>query len=267
MDSLIVHEHHDDQRTPPLIEKLRESGILRNPPIVAPIMDGSGRYIVLDGANRTTALSKMGIPHMIAQVVEPDSDHLELKTWNHVIWGMQPSQLISALEEIPNLAIHEIENEEEGLRKLANTTAIIWIQTAEHKTFMGISPDDDLPSRLITLNQIMNSYKADAKLDRTRVRDIAGLKGIYQNLTGIVVYPHFKIKEVIELCSQGHLFPAGVTRFTVAPRALRVNYPLDEMASEKSLEEKVKTLEKWLQDRMSKKGVRFYAEPTVLFDE
>jgi hypothetical protein len=58
-----------------------------------------------------------------------------------------------------------------------------------------------------------------------------------------------------------------VTRFHISPRALRLNYSLDELASSKSLEEKNQTLNHWLQDRVSRKSLRFYTEPTVVFDE
>ena len=51
LDKLILHEDHDLQRTLPLVGKLRAQGILRNPPIVMPLTDDSGRYMVLDGAN------------------------------------------------------------------------------------------------------------------------------------------------------------------------------------------------------------------------
>ena len=54
--SLVIHEWHDEQRTPQLMVRIQESGVLRNPPIVAPLQDGSQRYMVLDGANRITTL-------------------------------------------------------------------------------------------------------------------------------------------------------------------------------------------------------------------
>ena len=51
IENVILHEDHDMQRSKPLIEKLRSAGILRNPPIVMSLADGSDRYMVLDGAN------------------------------------------------------------------------------------------------------------------------------------------------------------------------------------------------------------------------
>jgi hypothetical protein len=53
----------------------------------------------------------------------------------------------------------------------------------------------------------------------------------------------------------------------MSPRALRVNYPLEELSANKSLEDKNAALDRWVNERVARKGVRFYAESTVLFDE
>jgi len=53
----------------------------------------------------------------------------------------------------------------------------------------------------------------------------------------------------------------------VSPRALHLNYPLEELAADRPLEEKNEALQRWIQERIARKGVRYYAEATVLFDE
>ena len=105
IESLILHEDHDMQRSAPLIEKLRAAGILRNPPIVMPLMDGTKRFIVLDGANRVTSIQEMEFPHIIAQVVEADDSNVNLQTWNHVVWGMNPKALMSAFRKVNGMKI------------------------------------------------------------------------------------------------------------------------------------------------------------------
>ena len=89
-ESLIPHEWHDDSRTKPLIERLRASGVLRNPPIVTPFDDSSGRFMVMDGANRSSAFKQMGLPHILAQVVQEDDPGVQL----------QPFVLATVLERI-----------------------------------------------------------------------------------------------------------------------------------------------------------------------
>ena len=53
----------------------------------------------------------------------------------------------------------------------------------------------------------------------------------------------------------------------ISPRILHLNYPIEEMAVEKPLEEKNATLQRFIQERIAEKGVRYYAEATYLFDE
>ncbi|MBT3241024.1 MAG: hypothetical protein HON98_01945 [Chloroflexi bacterium] len=267
LDNLVVHEFHDNQRTPPLIKSLRASGKLKNPPIVTPFEDNSGRYMVMDGANRTIALQQMGFPHVLAQVVESDAPGLEMQSWNHVIWGMPTQGFLDLVGDLPDLKVYPMDDQEDALRQLWNQKILIYIQTPEKKVYVASTEKDKLEDRVDLLHQVMDVYKNAASLDRTRVRKISPLLELYHDLTALLVYPPFEVPEVIKMCGKGHLFPAGITRFIVAPRALRVNYSLEKMESKKSLAIKNEELQKWLKEKMGKKGVRFYLEPTVLYDE
>lgn len=264
---LVPHEWHDDQRSQPLIERLRASGVLRNPPMVTPLSDGSGRYMVLDGANRTSALNHMGIPHALVQVVEADAPGLDLHTWNHVLWDWDSAEFLQALRSLPDVTLKDIDP---GVRRTQSRWPIktlVWVQTRDGKAHIARSVPGDLASRTQALNKIAELYAKRAVVDRTTVQQVRELHGKYDNLTAIVVYPPFKVSEVLELCAAGVLLPPGITRFTVSPRALRVNYPLDELSANKSLEEKNEALQRWVNERTARKGVRYYAEPTVLYDE
>ena len=57
IELLVEHEYNDAQRTTPLAKRLEAEGLLKNPPIVAPL-DDDPRFVVLDGANRTTACTR-----------------------------------------------------------------------------------------------------------------------------------------------------------------------------------------------------------------
>ncbi|MBN2503227.1 MAG: hypothetical protein JXB38_20790 [Anaerolineales bacterium] len=266
-DSIIHHEQHDNQRTPPLVEKLRASGIMRNPVLVTPLQDGSDRYMVMDGANRVMAFQLMGTPHVLTQVVAPDSGSVELKTWNHVLWNANPEELLADLEALPGINLLTIPDDDAGLRQLRNHEILVWIQTPDQCTHAVFCETGDLVHMLNGLNAIVDTYKHKAHMDRTRIRKISALANLYENLCAVIVFPPFTIRQVLELAGKGHLFPSGITRFTVAPRALRIEYPLSELESNDSLEAKNQRLQAWIQERVTSKGVRFYAEPTVLFDE
>lgn len=263
LDSLILHEDHDLQRTLPLVEKLRSQGILRNPPIVMPLRDGSNRYMVLDGANRVTSLRVMEFPHIVTQVVEPDDPRVTLQTWNHVIWGMKPATLLRLLKQIEGLSLKRIDVQRSFTPPDCTT---LQIRLADERAYLGCTPAS-LDEEMRVLHAIVNIYKERAFLDRTSQTLVESFRPVYPDLTGLVIFPRFDIQTVLNLAGRGQILPTGITRFTVSPRVLHLNYPLHELSSAKPLEYKQEYLQHWIEERLKNKNVRYYAEATFLFDE
>ena len=264
LESLILHEEHDMQRTLPLVARLRRTGILRNPPIVMPLADETDRYMVLDGANRVTSLTEMEFPHIVAQVVKADDMHVNLQTWHHVVWGMSTKSLISRIRKIKGLQLIKV-NTYKSLD--APKYVPVQIRLPDGKLYLLAETPSELDQHINTLHQIVNAYKTRASLDRTSQTLIDSFKSIYHDLTALVIFPSFKIKTVLKLAAQKIVLPTGITRFTVSPRALHLNYPLHELSSGKPIEYKEAYLKDWVEERVKNKGVRLYAEPTFLFDE
>ncbi len=264
LPSLILHEDHDRQRTLPLVDKLRAQGILRNPPIVMPLEDGSGRYMVLDGANRVTSLQEMDFPHIVAQVVQPHDPNVHLEVWNHVVWGMDEEELIRNIREVAGLKLMPIER---GSRKREELDCMpVEIQLANGKTYLTCTTREG--ARMAAyMHGIVDSYKDKSFLDRTMQQEVDFFKDIHADLTALFIFPRFDVRLVLDLASQGGMLPTGITRFTVSPRALHLNYPLHELSSAKPIEYKETYLQRWVQERIKKKNVRYYAEATFLFDE
>ena len=264
LGSLILHEDHDMQRTLPLVEKLRRVGILRNPPIVMPLADGTERYMVLDGANRVTSLTEMEFPHIVAQVVKVDDPHVNLQTWNHVVWGMNPKTLMGRIRKVKGLEVIKVN----PYRSLdAPKYVPVQIRLPDGKFYLLAETPSELAIHINTLHQIVNAYKTGASLDRTSQTLIDSFKSIYRDLTALVIFPSFKVRTVLKLAAQKIVLPTGITRFTVSPRALHLNYPLHELSSGKPIEYKEDYLKQWIEERVKNKGVRLYAEQTFLFDE
>ena len=264
IENLILHEDHDLQRTLPLVQKLRAQGILRNPPIVMPLMDGTERYMVLDGANRVTSLTEMEFPHIVAQVVKADNPHVNLQTWNHIVWGMDAKTLIRRIRQIEGLDVVKI-NTHKSLD--APKYVPMQVRLPDGKFYLLVETPSDLATHINTLHQIVNTYKTRASLDRTSQTLVDSFKKIYPDLTALVIFPRFKISTVLKLAAQKIVLPTGITRFTVSPRVLHLNYPLHELSSGKPVEYKEEYLNEWVGERVKKKGVRLYTEATFLFDE
>ena len=261
-EKLFPHEQHDEQRTPPLITKLNKSGRLKNPPLVSPFLDQTDHYMVLDGANRITAFKEMGFPHILAQVVEPGSENLSLSTWSHIVCGIPAEEMLGSLKEIPELTIID-----QASSTPEDIKSVCALQFPDGRTIYISCLKYKRKKRLKIMNKVMDCYKHKAKFDRTAIHDVQVHVEFYKDLSFLLSYQTFKIEDIFKLSGKGRLFPSGITRFQVAPRALRVNYPLSELASSDSLEEKNKRFHEWMEEVITKRKVRFYEEPTMLFDE
>jgi hypothetical protein len=263
IDLLILHEDHDMQRTMPLVAKLRAQGILRNPPIVMPLTDGSERYMVLDGANRVTSLHEMGFPHIVVQVVEPDDKNVTLQTWNHIVWGMDSQLLIESVHEVKAIKLKKIDPQKSFDPP---ETIPVQLRLPDGSLYLAITPAQ-LIDKVGALHGIVDCYKEIALLDRTSQTLSESFRATYPDMTALVIFPRFDIPSVLYLAGQNCVLPTGITRFTISPRALHLNYPLHELSSGKPIEYKEAYLQHWVVERIKNKGVRHYAEATFLFDE
>jgi hypothetical protein len=264
--ALCVHEWYDEQRTPPLVQRMRSSGVFRNPPIVAPMEDGSGRYLVLDGANRTAALRALGSRHILVQMVLRQDPGLRLRTWNHVLFELAPAALLAGLRAIPDL---DVAGSDEATIDLPSrhSVGVALLQTPDGRVYGLSAPTLNLAGRIAMLNAIVDTYKRIARLDRTTFAEVGQLGEVYAGLTGLVIFPKFDLRDLVEIVNAGGLLPPGITRTTVAPRSLYINYPLDELLGDGLLPEKNARLQKLVAQRLEQGRVAYYGGATYLFDE
>ena len=251
------------QRTLPLVAKLRAQGILRNPPIVMPLPDGSNRYMVLDGPNRVTSLREMEFPLIVAQVAQSDDKNVVLQTWNHVVWGMEAQRLIKAVRKVKAIHLKKIDPQKSFDPP---ETIPAQIRLPDGSIYLAYTPVE-LIDKVNAIHGIVDSYKESASLDRTSQILVEAFKSTYSDLTALIIFPRFDIPSILYLAGQGCMLPTGITRFTVSPRALHLNYPLHELSSGKPIEYKAAYLQHWIEERLKRKSIRHYVEQTFLFDE
>ena len=265
VDSLVPHERHDEQRMVPLVRKLREQGVLKNPPIVAPL-DDEGRFVVLDGANRAMAARAAGLPHLVVQVVRYGDPGLQLSTWYHALVGFPHDELGLKLAAIPGLECHP-ETLTHARAVLARREALAFVVCGDGSVDI-LCGGRDLTGRNDLLNAVVDSYRGDTRFLRVASDSLEAAQSRHPDVTALVVFPRFEPDEVIELATSGARLPAGITRHLVRWRALRLNIPLERLSDgTQSLEVKNRWLHDWVQEKLRQRQVRFYEEPTVLFDE
>jgi len=266
--SLMPHEEFDLKRSEPLANRLRAEGVLKNPPIVAPV-EGEDRYVVLDGTNRLVALSALACPHIVVQVVDYDDPNLVLDTWSHLITNMPAGEFTHALQTVDGLRAEmttHLHARAELARRQAAAYAMLPGAHTPHSVHL-LYVDGDAARRTAALALLVNLYQARGHIHRVNTDHLEWLLPLYQDVTALVVFPRYEPSEIIELARQGAYLPTGITRHVIPGRALRVNFPLDVLFDDRSLDDKNAWLQDWLRAKLSDKEVRYYQESTYLFDE
>ncbi len=265
VDSLLPHEEHDDQRARPLIERLKQATHWLNPPVVAPIYS-SGLYVVLDGANRHFALKTLGYEHILVQVVNYESEAVVLETWHHAVRALTVNQFLPALHAIDGVSVHEM-SLLNARAALAAREILSYVVMRDSRVFALIQTGDST-SRTAMLRRVVDSYRDRSKISRITHDEINHIRDIYPDVIALVVFPRYDPAEIMVAARDSELLPPGITRHIISGRALRLNYPLQELRyANVSLEEKNRQLKAWIQERLDAKRIRYYAEPTFVFDE
>jgi len=259
---LLLHEETDPGRVARLRDALRRDGVLRNPPAVALMSDGRGA--VLDGANRVTALRDLGIPHAVVQVVDYGEPAIVLSTWRHYVREPgAPSLRVLAMGLPSSRAVpHAEAADAEGHLARRQAAAVV---TDAHGTLL-VGETGDAMSTAVLLRQLVALYRGWTEIHRVDSGDLDALAGEY-GPGSVVAFPAFTKNEILELAAQGGRLPTGITRHVIPGRALRLNTALDWLAAPADQARKQADLDATLRQRWLAHGVRYYVEPTFLFDE
>jgi hypothetical protein len=265
IDSLIPHEEHDTQRAQPLVERIQKAGSWLNPPVVAP-MDES-RYVILDGANRHYALGALGYTYILVQIVDYESDDVKLTTWHHIVSGMMWFPFLRHIYKINGIKVNRADLLH-ARAALARREVLAYVVLGDNKIYTLETTATTLAERTAALRNIVNTYKESSALNRIATDRLSQARQLYPNALAIIVFPHYEPVEIILAARDGVLLPPGISRHIIRGRAMRLNYPLEAFRDNgESLDNKNRELQRWIQRRMAEKRVRYYDEPTYLFDE
>ncbi len=263
LDDVVLHEQVEANRVERLMTRLQSDRMLKNPPIVTRSDD---KYIVLDGATRVTALRRISCCDIAVQVVNYDAPGIVLETWNHMLLDMPVNPFLSTLEHIPRLSVVS-ETVDGAAAALERRESIATIALADGRVFSLCADDPSLPEQARLLNQVVAAYEGRGEMYRVAQTDVEQLIAEHGRLSTLVIFPRYRTDEIRQLAKNGSKLPMGVTRHIIPGRALRINIPLDILESNQPLDQKNAWLDRWLQDKILERHVRYYQEPVFLFDE
>jgi hypothetical protein len=260
---LLLHEECDPERVERLGHLLRADGLLRNPPIAAPLDNGT--YVVLDGANRVTALRHLGVPDQVVQVVDYDDSGVQLDTWAHLLRddGLlvhQVASSVGAWRALDAAGVHA------GLAPGLETCSLACGIITPNGAF-GVPAAGPLAERIRAIAQIVAGYTGRTTIYRVQATDLEALAGRYGQTAALVVFPRLTKPGIRTIARLPDKLPTGISRHIVPLRALRVNVNLALLRAAEPIEVKQARLDEEIRARLLAHRVRHYPEATVLFDE
>ncbi len=247
LDRLCRHEEVDPLRVNRLVERIDADGIQVNPMICSEAP--SGDLVVLDGATRTEALKKLGMDHAVVQVVDPG--RITLETWHHVVRGCQPDEIVAQIADTDPLT-------------LAHNEFTPRLHTVDGESLSvlgeGISPN-------ATLSALVGTYTGRWTVNRVADPTIESVEWRYPDWCAVLELPTLTVEDVMKAAVGEDLLPAGITRFLIPERALRINIDLSLLQSDRTQEKKQRSLEDLLVQRANDGRIRRYEEAVFILDD
>ncbi len=255
VDAILPHEKSDVQRSQPLMKRLKRAEYFTNPPLVAELPDG--RYVLMDGSNRHLSMRLLGFEHILVQILDYESDYVELGVWQHVVADWDSKRLLRELEAIRNT----------NIRSGWDSSAVAQILLREGPVYSIHAVAEGLAERNATLTQVVSAYHNSAALYRTPLSDPGQIWSLFPSGFALIMFPAYQPQDIIEAALQGAYLPPGVSRHIVHGRALNVNYPMARLRADSPLDTKNKKLQEWLREQYAARSIRYYAESTFQFAE
>jgi hypothetical protein len=242
------HEEVDPLRVDRLARRIGDEGAQLNPMVCIEEAD-LGEWVLLDGATRTAALKRLGLGFAVVQIVAESS--VVLETWHHVVTFCTPAELIAAVRGRPGLRLAE----DAGPPR-------IWTPDGMCHSVFGesLSPNGALTS-------LVGAYVGLWTVNRMIEVDPSAASERFPEWAALVEFPALSIEDVMKAAIGDDLLPAGITRFIVPDRALRLNITLDFLGSPGTESEKQARLEAIMADRAREGRIRRYDEPVIILDD
>ena len=247
LERIRPHEEVDPLRVERLAARIEHERSQLNPMVC--IESASGELVLLDGATRTSALSRLGLPFGVIQIVTAKS--VTLETWHHVVRECTPAELVEAVAARADL---RIVNDEGPPR--------IWTPEGTRRTVYGesLSPNGAISS-------LVGAYVGQWRINRMIDADPSAVSRRFPGWAGLVEFPALSVEDVMKAAIDEDLLPAGITRFIVPGRALRLTVDLELLRSPGTEDEKQRSLDDLIAERAGEGRIRRYEEPVVILDD
>jgi len=256
---VVLHEDPDMERVARLVDRFSADGVLKNPPVVG--RSPGHRPIVLDGANRVTALRRLGYSHVLVQVLDLFDPALQLESWHHAVEHVPADDLLVHASSVPGVKA------EEGEEPQISHPSVLARLRFPNRPSVTLTGSESLVDRVEQLQQFTRVYHRFSSFDRVSYSGMEHLLRNYRSFTSLISFRRFTLRDLQAVTGNDRTVPSGITRILLPKRALRFNLQLEMLRAGLSLDEKEAWLQQTIQEKVADKAIRFYREPTFFFDE
>ncbi|MGH2575878.1 MAG: ParB N-terminal domain-containing protein [Ignavibacteria bacterium] len=259
-----LHEECDDDRFKRLIQRFRNEKVLYNPLIVGKYKED---FILIDGANRFEALSRIGCKIILCQLVDYKSNKVDLKSWNHFVYGIRFDEVENFLKKNNFNFSKSNVNELTKSGRYSENLYRLTVLDKDGKSLM-VSFNKKIKNVLYGIGLLIKYYAGKYSYDRinsdtnlSKIKEISSENGL------LFLFPRFKKKHIVMISNFNDKLPAGITRHIIPNRVLHLKYEISLLKSDNDLKQRNKDLQKIVQQKIDSKKVRLYREPLLIFDE
>ena len=260
LSDIELQEEPDLKRLRGLIAGMKNSQVLRDPPIVAA---GLGKKLIqLDGTTRLSALKAMGHTHAVVQFVNyTDPSQVSIKSWVHVS-KVDQATFTHRVKSLPTVKIEDFKLGL-GLSLTGHPLAIVTTIFRDGTGFSVIN-GTSLKQRVKTMQKVVNQYAQLIERDReVSIESMDELRNFFKKHADknvALFFPEFAAHEIYELMRQGVVLPQGITRHIISGRVLGINYPLEWLGPKKSGLQK----QEYFHSFTSQLNLRYYEESSLV---
>ncbi len=235
------HEGVDPKRVSQIRTRISAERVQINPVIC---MEAAGRFVVLDGASRTEAILSLGLRHIVIQVVDPAT--VTLETWHHVLRDCSTEGILDKIAAVPGL-------------QTSDTGGAPRVTVKDGPSLSVLGTD---MSHNATMSALVASYIGRCETSRIIDPQATTVNRRFPDWSLIVEFPRVEVADVVEAALREDLLPAGVTRFLIPERVLRLHAPLSILDSGDQ-----NALDRLIDERSVSGRVRRYEETVVILDD
>lgn len=241
------HEEVDPLRVDRLSQRIGSDGTQVNPMMC--LEASGGDLVLLDGATRTESMKKLGLRHAVVQIVDPTS--ISLGTWHHVVRDVGPEEVLASIQARNDITL----TKGVGTPSVHGNDGVSYRVTSETLSDNG------------AVAELVGGYVGKWMVNRSPDPRVEAVAARFPDWAVIVEFPSLEVGDVMKAALGNDPLPAGITRFVVPERALRLNAPLELLDSDRSVAEKQLALEELLDKRARAGRIRRYEEPVYILDE